>query len=300
MMRASNAAEERTTIAAAVAAAARALAAHSDSPRLDAELLLGHVLGVGRAGLVVRGAETLPAHAERLYGALIGERARGAPIAYLVGSREFWSLTLAVTPAVLVPRPETELLVELALELMPEHAALLDLGTGSGAIALAVASERPKARIVASDVSEAAIEIARGNARDLGLSEIDWRVGSWLDAVPGERFDLIVANPPYVAAADPALAALAAEPRLALVAGPTGLEQLEIIVRAALPHLAPGGWLLLEHGASQDRDVARLLKEGGFARIRSHVDHSGRPRVTRGAHPAPAAGTDLSSHRKTP
>ena len=269
------------TIAESLNAAAGSLAAHSESPRLDAEVLLGAVLGVGRAGLIARGAEPLGAQASHDFRAMIGRRAGGTPVAYLVGTREFWSLPLRVSPAVLVPRPETELLVELALALMPPDAALLDLGTGSGAIALAVASERPAARIVASDVSEAAILIAQGNAQRLGLANVGWRLGSWLEAVPDESFEVIVSNPPYVAASDPALETLVAEPSLALIGGPTGLEQLEAIAATAAGHLSPGGWLLLEHGEAQQGEVARLLECAGLADIRSHRDYSGRPRVTR-------------------
>src|SRR3974390_2439413 len=167
---------------------------------------------------------------QRLYGELISRRAGGEPIAYLTGSREFWSLPLTVTPAVLIPRPETECLVERVLELAAasKSCTVLDLGTGSGAIALAIASERRHWRVTAVDISPQALEVATQNARNLGLS-IDWRLGSWFDAVPGERFDLIAANPPYIASSDPALISLRSEPYQALAAGPTGLEALSAI-----------------------------------------------------------------------
>jgi release factor glutamine methyltransferase len=271
-----------TTIAESVAAGTRALTTYSDSPRLDAELLLGKVLGLPRAALFARDAEVVSAESRRAYAGMIARRAAGAPVAYLTGSREFWSLTLNVTPAVLVPRPETETLIERALELKSADAActVLDLGTGSGAIALAIAAERSRWRVTGVDISPQALEVAAQNALQLQLPHISWRQGSWFDAVPLERFDLIVANPPYIATADPALATLAAEPRVALHAGATGLEALAAIIAAAPLHLRPGGWLLLEHGATQALDVARLLERRGFAEIRTCADAFGKPRVT--------------------
>ena len=278
-----------STIAQTLQHAALALDRYSDSPRLDAELLLGKLLGQPRSGLIARADEPVAAASEHAFADLIEARRGGAPVAYLTGSREFWSLPLTVTPAVLVPRPETELLVELALQLAGSTRAecsVLDLGTGSGAIALALASERPRWRITGVDVSPPALEIARRNARDLGLSHLDWRLGSWFEPVAGGRFDLILANPPYVAAGDPALETLRAEPAIALAAGPTGLEGLAAIAAAAASHLHERGWLLLEHGSTQAPDVVRLLERHGFSHIRSHLDFSGRPRVTLGTlHP---------------
>lgn len=273
-----------SSIAQIVRAAARALAQHSDSPRLDAELLLGQLLGLTRSALLARDHEPVTSECERAYGELIERRARGTPVAYLMGSREFWSLTLRVTPAVLVPRPETELLIERALELVPreERCEVLDLGTGSGAIALAIASERPHWQVTGVDLSPAALEVASQNADALGLTQIHWRLGSWFDGLAGERFGLIIANPPYIAAADPALPSLSAEPSMALCPGPTGLEALSAIIARAPKHLHSGGWLIVEHGAGQAPDVVRLLEEHGFARIRTHTDLSGRPRATLG------------------
>ena len=273
-----------STVAETLQRGARSLDSHSDSPRLDAELLLGKILGLSRAALIARGNDPVASERAQGYASLIEQRLKGAPIAYLTGTREFWSLVLRVTPAVLVPRPETEVLVELALQRLPRDrsSSVLDLGTGSGAIALAIASERPGARVTGVDISPAALEVAIQNSRDLGLSGIDWRLGSWFAPVPGERFDMIVANPPYVAAADPALEKLAAEPAIALCDGPTGLEALSAIAGAAAPHLEDHGWLILEHGSDQAPAVARLLERHGFTQVRSHLDFSGKPRVTLG------------------
>jgi release factor glutamine methyltransferase len=271
-----------TTIAESVAAGARALTTHSDSPRLDAELLLGKVLGLSRSALIARDDEPVSAECRRAYAGMIARRAHGAPVAYLTGSREFWSLTLKVTPAVLVPRPETETLIERALELKSADAActVLDLGTGSGAIALAIAAERPGWRVTGVDISPQALEVAAQNALQLELPRISWLLGCWFDAVPLKRFDLIVANPPYIATADPALASLSAEPRIALHAGATGLEALAAIIAAAPLHLRSRGWLALEHGATQALDVARLLERHGFAQARTYPDAFGKSRVT--------------------
>jgi release factor glutamine methyltransferase len=264
--------------------AACTLAGHSESPQLDAEVLLSTVLGVTRTALIVRGSDPLGSDALAAYQGLIDRRRDGEPVAYLTGRREFWSLPLKVTPAVLVPRHETELLVETALRLIPtaEARLVLDLGTGSGAVALAIASERPRSKVTGVDVSPAALGVARDNARSLGLPNVAWRLGSWFDAVPAQRFDLLVANPPYIAAADLALQALAAEPRLALESGPTGLEALASIIEGAAAHLTAGGWLVLEHGSTQHHDVARMLEHRGFGDVRLHEDYSGRPRVTMG------------------
>jgi release factor glutamine methyltransferase len=273
-----------STIAQTLRHAALALDRYSDSPRLDAELLLGKLLGQPRSGLISRSEEPVAAASEHAFAGLIEARRGGAPVAYLTGSREFWSLPLTVTPAVLVPRPETEILVEEALRHMDAGASgrLLDLGTGSGAIALALAGERPSWRITAVDVSKDALAVAADNGRALNCPNIEWRLGNWFEAVASMRFEVIVSNPPYVAAADPALAKLVAEPALALSSGPTGLEALEAIIARSSGYLDAAGVLLLEHGHDQSGAVVRLFQRHGFSDIRTHMDLSGNPRVTRG------------------
>ncbi|HTV50917.1 MAG TPA: peptide chain release factor N(5)-glutamine methyltransferase [Steroidobacteraceae bacterium] len=250
---------------------------------LDAEVLLAHVLGIGRARLRSHPETPCDASTEHTYAALLARRAAGEPLAYLIGHREFWSLRLIVSPAVLVPRPETELLVERALSLCPERQArVADLGTGSGAIALALARERPHWQIVATDLAADALAIARANARQLQLANLEFRLGSWLAPLAGERFALLLSNPPYVADTDPLLAAapLRYEPSGALTPGTDGLAALRQIIHDAPLHLARGGWLALEHGATQAADVARALVVRGFGHVRSHRDLAGHERVT--------------------
>ncbi|HUJ53093.1 MAG TPA: peptide chain release factor N(5)-glutamine methyltransferase [Steroidobacteraceae bacterium] len=266
------------------AAADSSTAAGAD---LDAEVLLAHALAIPRAQL--RSHPEAPADPQRIphYLALIERRAAGEPLAYLTGWREFWSLTLAVNPAVLVPRPETELLVERALALRAAaEGRVADLGTGSGAVALALASERPRWQITATDLSGAALAVARANAARLAITTLTFRAGSWFEPLGAEAFDLIVSNPPYVAAEDPALAsaALAHEPRLALSPGADALSCLRTIVRGAPHHLAAGGWLLLEHGALQGPAVRDELVLAGFRYVRSHRDLGGHERATEGQH----------------
>jgi release factor glutamine methyltransferase len=272
------------TISETVARATQALQARSDSPRLDAELLLAKVMELPRSALISRGDEPVDSRHEHSFRNLVRRRAEGSPVAYLTGVREFWSLPLQVSPAVLVPRPETECLVEQALRFLPREAlcSVLDLGTGSGAIALSLARERPHWHITGVDVSSEAIGIAAGNAAALGLTQVRWRQSNWFEALQDERFHLIVANPPYIAAADPALEDLSAEPALALVSGPTGLEAFDAIIAAAPKHLLARGGLALEHGISQAEDVARLLEIHGFDSVGTYSDFSGRPRVTLG------------------
>jgi release factor glutamine methyltransferase len=258
------------------------------TPMLDAELLLAHALGVGRARLRSHGEEVPAAAAAARFLALIDRRAAGEPLAYILGRKDFWTLELAVSAPVLVPRPETELLVERALTLYPgNEARVADLGTGSGAIALALASARPRWQVVATDISAAALAVAQANAVALGLERTEMIQGDWLACLSGRIFDLLLSNPPYVAAADPALRTpeLMREPRIALVAEDEGLAALRAIAGAAPAHLAPGGWLLLEHGATQAAAVAGALVARGFAQVRSHRDLAGRERMTEGQWP---------------
>lgn len=200
-------------------------------------------------------------------------------MAYILGRREFYGLELSVNPAVLIPRPETELLVDLALERRP--AAVLDLGTGSGAVALAIKRHLPGARVVAVEASAAALAVARRNAVKLNL-EVEFRHGRWFDPLPGERFELVVSNPPYVAEGDPHLPGLRHEPEAALVAGPEGLDAIREITSAAGSFLRPGGWLLLEHGAGQDAAVRSLLEQAGLESVRTWPDLAGIGRVSGG------------------
>lgn len=268
----------------------KALAARDPAatPGLDAELLLAHALDAGRARLRSHPEDVPGGEAAARFLAFIERRAAGEPVAYILGRKGFWTLELGVSSAVLVPRPETELLVERALALGPHgEASVADLGTGSGAIALALASARPQWRIVATDVSAEALAVARANADALGLGRVEMIQGDWLACLPERRFGLLLSNPPYVAADDPALnqPELMHEPRLALAAAEDGFAALRRIIEAAPDHLEPGGWLLLEHGAEQAAAVAGALVARGFAQVRSHRDLAGRERMTEGQWP---------------
>ncbi|WP_115527169.1 MULTISPECIES: peptide chain release factor N(5)-glutamine methyltransferase [Xanthomonas] len=254
--------------------------------RADAEPLLLHALGRDRAWLFAHGRDPVPPTIAQAFDALVQRRQAGEPVAYLTGSRGFWTLDLAVSTATLIPRADTEALVELALERLDQAPGrrVADLGTGSGAIALAIASERPQAQVIATDASAAALAIAQRNADSHRLSNVECRQGSWFVPLAGERFDLIASNPPYIAAGDPHLAQgdLRYEPASALASGSDGLDDIRSIVADAPAHLRAGGWLLLEHGWDQGAAVAELLRTRGFAQVATHQDLEQRDRVTLG------------------
>ena len=256
----------------------------TDSPGLDAEVLLAHVLGQGRAWLLSHTDDALSEEAAAAYFSLIAERAAGMPVAYLTGMREFWSMELKVSPEVLIPRPETELLVELALAALPGRGArVLDLGAGSGAISLAITRERPGIEVIGVDKSPAAIRIARENAERYGIANVTFIVSDWFSAVSARRFDLVVANPPYIDPDDAhLLGEVRFEPRDALVSGNRGLADLETIISAAESSMVPGGCLMVEHGFDQAEAVSGLFRAAGFDDVKTFSDLAGLPRVTRG------------------
>lgn len=275
------------TLAEALARAVGVLSA-SDSPRADAEILLCHVLGKPRSYLFAWPEKALSADERASFEALVERRVAGEPVAYLLGSRGFFGLDLAVSPAVLIPRPETELLVEATLARLPAGpCAVADFGTGSGAIALAIAHARPDAEVTAVDASPEALAVARANASQLGLANVRFLQGSWCEALAEERFDAIASNPPYIREDDPHLAQgdVRFEPAMALASGPDGLDAIRAIIACAPAYLQPGGWLLFEHGYDQAGDVAALMSRAGFAAVESLEDLQGHGRVTLGRFP---------------
>ncbi|MGD8379103.1 MAG: peptide chain release factor N(5)-glutamine methyltransferase [Gammaproteobacteria bacterium] len=257
-----------------------------EAERLEAEVLLAEVLGVPRTHLRAWPERTVAADSAARFERLVQRRVAGEPLAHILARREFWSLELEVTPDTLVPRPDTERLVELALELGPgPEGTVLDLGTGTGAIALALSHERPHWRITAVERSPAALSVARRNGGRLGAKQVQWVAGDWFSPLPSDaQFDLIVSNPPYIEATDPHLAHadLCAEPREALASGPDGLDALRRIIADAPTRLRPGAWLLLEHGFRQAAAVRALLEVAGLADIRTWQDLEGRDRVSGG------------------
>jgi release factor glutamine methyltransferase len=253
----------------------------STLPTLEARALLAHQLGVARERLVMRPEQCVASEDMRGFAQLVKRRKRGEPLAYLLGEKEFYGRMFAVSPAVLIPRPETELLVEIVLALgLPDQAHIVDLGTGSGCIAITLALERAAWQITASDMSQQAIGVARGNAEKWQAHNVTFRRGRWFSAVPEQRFDLIVSNPPYVAVGDPHLEALAFEPMPALVAEGNGLACLRAIIEGAPSHLVPGGFLVLEHGHDQADAVRDLFATRGWCDVRTEVDLAGIERGT--------------------
>jgi release factor glutamine methyltransferase len=262
----------------------------ADDPRHEAEILLAAALGKTRAWIMAHPEERiLDCDATDRYEAYVTRRSHGEPVAYVLGEKEFWSLPLEVTPDVLIPRPETELVVELALTHLPRdrEVRVLDLAAGSGAIALALARELPRAIVIGADISEAAIAVARRNAQRLGITNVVFRTGSWFDPVAEERFDLIASNPPYIAETDDRVepGVRRFEPHDALFAGTDGLAALRFIIGAAGRHLSTGGWLVVEHGDRQGLAVRTLLSAAGFADVNTRQDLAGLDRCTEGHWP---------------
>ncbi|GAB1597111.1 peptide chain release factor N(5)-glutamine methyltransferase [Lysobacter claricitrinus] len=253
----------------------------------EAERLLTHVLDRPASWLFAHGDDAIDDIARDAFMQLVERRVAGEPVAYLTGRRGFWTFDLDVTPATLIPRPETERLVELALEHAAPTARIVDLGTGSGAIALALARERPNARVVATDASLDALDVARRNAARLQLDRVDFRHGSWYAPVAGERFDVIVSNPPYIAAGDPHLdeGDLRHEPPSALASGIDGLDDIRVIAGGARAHLVAGGWLLVEHGYDQGIAVRAVFVDAGLVDVTTATDLEHRDRVTTGRAP---------------
>lgn len=261
----------------------------AEDGRHVAEHLLSHTLGRDRAWLFAHARDPLDAEDVARFEALLERRIAGEPVAYLTGRRGFWTLDLAVGPDTLIPRPETELLVELALARLPAGQALdvADLGTGSGAIALAVASERPRARVTATDASAGALAMAERNAREHGIDNVRFLRGDWWQPLAGGHFDLVASNPPYIAEGDPHLQQgdLRSEPMSALASGVDGLDAIRVIVGDASRHLRAGGWLLLEHGWDQGAAIRELLRRAGFDEVATEQDLEARDRVTLGRWP---------------
>lgn len=262
----------------------------SDSPRLDAEVLLAYVTGRPRTHFIAWPEKELDSGQVEQFRRLVQRRAKGEPVAHITGRREFWSLNLEVTADTLIPRPETELLVEQALELIPQDAAwsIADLGTGSGAIALAIANERPGCSVVAVEMSAKALQVAEKNAGQLGISNITFVLGKWFEPLSGQRFELIVSNPPYIQERDIHLSEgdVRFEPRSALVSGEDGLDDIRTLVYQAKSHLLPDGWLLLEHGYDQGQEVRAIMKREGYRHVRDIPDYQGHDRVAIGRIPA--------------
>jgi release factor glutamine methyltransferase len=267
---------------AAIVAATERLADASESPRLDAEILLCRTIDMPRSYLFAHPEDTLDELTRERFEDLVARRESGIPMAYIMGVKEFWSREFVVSPAALVPRPETELLIKLALCEIPRDVAwqVLDLGTGSGAIAVTIACERELSQVTAVDFSDDALAIARENARAHAPGNVEFELGSWIEPVRDRTFDIILSNPPYVAENAQELEALRHEPRAALVAGADGLDAIRVLANDCREVLVAGGLLLLEHGAQQANEVANILAAAGWTEICCHNDLAGLPRVT--------------------
>jgi len=270
------------SIGSALSGATEALSKISDSPRLDAELLLARAIDIPRSYLFAHAEEELDRAGVERFQNTLKLRVDGLPMAYITGEKEFWSMTLMVSPATLVPRPETEILVNLVLQEIPRatKCRVLDLGTGCGAIALAIAKERPECDVVATDVSEDALAIARQNARQLSIPNIEFLHGDWIEPVKSDSFDLIATNPPYVPDEHPDLEKLHNEPRKALVSGNDGLDAIRLIATNVAGIIKADGKLFIEHGDTQRDAVEEILGKAGWSGIALHKDLAGLPRVT--------------------
>lgn len=273
------------TIKEALQAAIKQLS--TDTAALEAQLLLQHVLKVNRAWLIAHESDVLDAELNGFLQTLILRRVNGEPMAYILGVQEFYGLKLKVTPDTLIPRPDTEALVDAALNKISEKNPndILDLGTGSGAIALAIAAHRPNAQITAVDFSQAALEVAKQNAKNLNIQNVKFLQSDWFSALEHQRFDVIVSNPPYIEVDDAHLSALTFEPQTALVAGADGLDDIRKIITDALVYLKPQGWLMFEHGYNQANLVQNLLADAGFVHIATTQDLGANDRVTMAKNP---------------
>jgi release factor glutamine methyltransferase len=279
-----------TTLKQALLAAQQSLSEVAENPQLEAAMLLCHLLEKPKSYLYAWPEASLSETQQAQYQTLLDQRRKGSPIAYILQQREFWSLSLRVTPDTLIPRAETELLVERALHHLQacQNPVIADLGTGSGAIALALASDRQDARVVATDRSLSALAVAKQNAQGLGLQNLHFQSSNWCEALDENiRFDLIASNPPYIESADPHLQQgdLPYEPQSALVSGEDGLDDIRTIIHQAPSKLKPGGWLILEHGYNQAAAVSQLMRSTGMHSISTHADLAGQPRVTEGCYP---------------
>ncbi len=272
------------SIARLIAAASQQLSATSDSALLDAEVLMAHCLNKPRSFLRAWPEQSLSDQQHSIFSALISQRRQGVPVAYLTGEREFWSRSFKVSPSVLIPRPDTELIIELSLELLAHQPAnqILDLGTGSGIIGITLAAELPLSRVTACDQSPQALEIARDNAQRLNTNNIGFVQSDWFSAITDSGFDLIVSNPPYIAADDPHLQQgdVRFEPRQALVSPDQGLQDIGLLADHARQYLKHGGQLLIEHGYQQQTAVQAIFKHCNYQQVTTHCDLAGNPRVT--------------------